>query len=129
MPKVVIPVRAGGEWLGSIWAVVEERTAHRDVADDLPQRGDVVQHEDRPAVSADHQVQVAGVDRVLAFVAEKLPKLRQYRTPVIANARCDVLLGQCLRSNGGLFYGEAGHGVLGQLQRNEYVRYSREIRR
>jgi cellulose synthase/poly-beta-1,6-N-acetylglucosamine synthase-like glycosyltransferase len=30
---------------------------------------------------------------------------------------------------GGLFYGESGHGLLGQLQRNEYVRYSREIRR
>ena len=24
--------------------------------------------------------------------------------PVLANARCDVLLGQCLRSNAGLFY-------------------------
>jgi glycosyltransferase involved in cell wall biosynthesis len=24
--------------------------------------------------------------------------------PVIANARCKVLAGQCLRSNGGLFY-------------------------
>ncbi len=24
--------------------------------------------------------------------------------PIIANARCDVLLGQCLRSNGGLYY-------------------------
>jgi cellulose synthase/poly-beta-1,6-N-acetylglucosamine synthase-like glycosyltransferase len=30
---------------------------------------------------------------------------------------------------GGLFYGEEGHGMLGQLQRNEYIRYSREIRR
>jgi cellulose synthase/poly-beta-1,6-N-acetylglucosamine synthase-like glycosyltransferase len=30
---------------------------------------------------------------------------------------------------GGLFYGEKGHGILGQLQRNEYIRYSREIRR
>lgn len=30
---------------------------------------------------------------------------------------------------GGLFYGEGGHGLLGQLQRNEYVRYSREIKR
>jgi glycosyltransferase involved in cell wall biosynthesis len=28
-------------------------------------------------------------------------------TPVIANARCDVLLGQCLRSNAGLYYGNA----------------------
>ncbi len=26
------------------------------------------------------------------------------RKPVLANARCDVLKGQCLRSNGGLFY-------------------------
>ncbi len=29
---------------------------------------------------------------------------------------------------GGLFYGEDGHGVLGQLQRNEYARYSTQIR-
>jgi len=28
-------------------------------------------------------------------------------TPVIANARCDVLLGQCLRSNAGLYYAGA----------------------
>ncbi|MBE3072815.1 MAG: glycosyltransferase family 4 protein, partial [Acidobacteria bacterium] len=27
--------------------------------------------------------------------------------PVVANARCDVLRGQCLRSNGGLFYENA----------------------
>src|SRR6201999_1147281 len=25
--------------------------------------------------------------------------------PVLANARCDVLVGQCLRSNAGLYYG------------------------
>ncbi len=30
---------------------------------------------------------------------------------------------------GGLFYGEDGCGVLGQFQRNEYIRYSRELRR
>jgi cellulose synthase/poly-beta-1,6-N-acetylglucosamine synthase-like glycosyltransferase len=36
---------------------------------------------------------------------------------------------RALMAIGGLFYGEAGHGILGQLQRNEYVRYSREIRR
>ncbi|WP_241978678.1 glycosyltransferase family 2 protein [Cryobacterium sp. TmT2-59] len=29
---------------------------------------------------------------------------------------------------GGLFYGEEGFGLLGQLQRNEYIRYSRQIR-
>lgn len=27
--------------------------------------------------------------------------------PVLANARCDVLVGQCLRSNAGLYYGDA----------------------
>lgn len=36
---------------------------------------------------------------------------------------------RALMAIGGLFYGEDGHGLLGQLQRNEYVRYSREIRR
>jgi cellulose synthase/poly-beta-1,6-N-acetylglucosamine synthase-like glycosyltransferase len=36
---------------------------------------------------------------------------------------------RALMAIGGLFYGEAGHGLLGQLQRSEYVRYSREIRR
>jgi len=34
-----------------------------------------------------------------------------------------------LMAVGGLFYGEEGHGLLGQLQRNEYVRYGREIGR
>jgi cellulose synthase/poly-beta-1,6-N-acetylglucosamine synthase-like glycosyltransferase len=36
---------------------------------------------------------------------------------------------RALMAIGGIFYGEEGHGILGQLQRNEYVRYSREIRR
>jgi len=30
---------------------------------------------------------------------------------------------------GGLFYGEEGKGLLGQFQRNEYIRYAREMRR
>jgi cellulose synthase/poly-beta-1,6-N-acetylglucosamine synthase-like glycosyltransferase len=30
---------------------------------------------------------------------------------------------------GGLFYGEQGHGMLGQFQRNEFVRYARELKR
>lgn len=34
-----------------------------------------------------------------------------------------------LMALGGLFYGEHGHGLLGQFQRNEYVRYSREMQR
>jgi len=36
---------------------------------------------------------------------------------------------RALMAIGGLFYGESGHGLLGQLQRSEYIRYSREIRR
>lgn len=40
-PRLVVPVRAGGEWLGSIWAVVEERPAAALVAE-LTQAGSVV---------------------------------------------------------------------------------------
>ncbi|WP_233121459.1 glycosyltransferase family 2 protein [Tersicoccus sp. Bi-70] len=36
---------------------------------------------------------------------------------------------RALMAVGGLFYGEEGHGLIGQFQRNEYVRYSREIAR
>ncbi|MHA7276324.1 glycosyltransferase family 2 protein [Arthrobacter sp. HLT1-21] len=36
---------------------------------------------------------------------------------------------RALMAIGGLFYGEDGHGLLGQFQRNEYIRYGREIRR
>jgi cellulose synthase/poly-beta-1,6-N-acetylglucosamine synthase-like glycosyltransferase len=34
-----------------------------------------------------------------------------------------------LMAVGGLFYGEEGHGFIGQCQRNEYYRYSRELKR
>jgi len=34
-----------------------------------------------------------------------------------------------LSAIGGLFFGEPGRGLLGQLQRNEYTRYARDIRR
>lgn len=33
-----------------------------------------------------------------------------------------------LHAIGGLFFGEPGHGLLGQLQRNEYLRYQLQIR-
>ncbi|WP_434811357.1 glycosyltransferase family 2 protein [Microbacterium sp. bgisy189] len=36
---------------------------------------------------------------------------------------------RALMAVGGLFHGEPGHGLLGQFQRNEYTRYSREIER
>lgn len=34
-----------------------------------------------------------------------------------------------LAAVGGIFYGEPGLGIIGQLQRNEYVRYARQIHR
>lgn len=36
---------------------------------------------------------------------------------------------RALMAVGGLFYGDEGGGLLGQFQRNEYIRYAREIRR
>jgi cellulose synthase/poly-beta-1,6-N-acetylglucosamine synthase-like glycosyltransferase len=36
---------------------------------------------------------------------------------------------RALMAVGGIFYGEEGHGTLGQFQRNEYIRYSRQINR
>ncbi|MEJ7833865.1 MAG: glycosyltransferase family 2 protein [Nocardioides sp.] len=36
---------------------------------------------------------------------------------------------RALMAIGGLFYGEDGNGLLGQFQRNEYIRYARELRR
>ncbi|MDQ4052918.1 MAG: glycosyltransferase family 2 protein [Actinomycetota bacterium] len=36
---------------------------------------------------------------------------------------------RALMAIGGLFYGEEGKGLLGQFQRNEYIRYAREMRR
>jgi cellulose synthase/poly-beta-1,6-N-acetylglucosamine synthase-like glycosyltransferase len=38
-------------------------------------------------------------------------------------------LDRALMAVGGLFYGEEGHGFIGQCQRNEYVRYSRDLKR
>lgn len=44
-------------------------------------------------------------------------------TPVLANGRCDVLHGQCLRSNAGLFYENLGEFIdtLGLLQSNRHL--------
>ena len=36
---------------------------------------------------------------------------------------------RALMAIGGLFHGEEGEGLLGQFQRNEYIRYAREMRR
>jgi cellulose synthase/poly-beta-1,6-N-acetylglucosamine synthase-like glycosyltransferase len=36
---------------------------------------------------------------------------------------------RALMAIGGLFYGEPGRGTMGQFQRNEYIRYARELKR
>lgn len=36
---------------------------------------------------------------------------------------------RALMALGGLFYGEPWHGLIGQFQRNEYIRYARDIHR
>jgi glycosyltransferase involved in cell wall biosynthesis len=43
--------------------------------------------------------------------------------PVLANAKCDVLKGQCIRSNGGLYYesGDEFIGTLSSLERNRWL--------
>ncbi|HQR79389.1 MAG TPA: glycosyltransferase family 2 protein [Actinomycetota bacterium] len=47
----------------------------------------------------------------------------------LAAARRRMTDDRALMAVGGLFYGEDGAGLLGQFQRNEYTRYSREIAR
>ncbi len=47
----------------------------------------------------------------------------------LAAARRRLTDDRALMAVGGLFYGEEGCGLMGQFQRNEYVRYSRDIAR
>ncbi len=47
----------------------------------------------------------------------------------LAAARRRMTEDRALMAVGGLFYGEEGHGLMGLFQRNEYVRYSRDIAR
>lgn len=47
----------------------------------------------------------------------------------MAEARRRFTEDRALMAVGGLFYGEPGPGMLGQFQRNEYTRYSRDIAR
>lgn len=69
-----------------------------------------------PALGNNDVVMVMDADTTLdqGFIAEAV---RRFETD------------RALMAVGGIFYGEPGHGVLGQLQRNEYIRYSREIQR
>ncbi|PPB48792.1 hydrolase [Arthrobacter pityocampae] len=47
----------------------------------------------------------------------------------LANAVQRFAADRALMAVGGLFHGEEGHGLIGQFQRNEYIRYARQMRR
>lgn len=47
----------------------------------------------------------------------------------LASAVSRFVHDRALVAVGGLFYGEQGHGLIGQFQRNEYIRYARQMRR
>lgn len=67
-PRLVIPVRAGGEWLGSIWAVVEERPDAAVVAELVHTSSVVALHLLRLRAQADLTRRVAA-DRVRAVLS------------------------------------------------------------
>ncbi|NNM48020.1 PucR family transcriptional regulator [Knoellia koreensis] len=67
-PRLVIPVRAGGEWLGSIWAVVEERPDSALVAELVHTSSVVALHLLRLRAQADLTRRVAA-DRVRAVLS------------------------------------------------------------
>jgi cellulose synthase/poly-beta-1,6-N-acetylglucosamine synthase-like glycosyltransferase len=47
----------------------------------------------------------------------------------LAGAVARFVNDRALMAVGGLFHGEQGHGLIGQFQRNEYIRYARQMRR
>lgn len=67
-PRLVIPVRAGGEWLGSIWAVVEERPPAPLVAELVQTSSVVALHLLRLRAQADLSRRVAA-DRLRGVLA------------------------------------------------------------
>lgn len=73
-------------------------------------------HELLPTLGNNDVVMVMDADTTLdqGFIAEAVRRFEYDRA---------------LMAVGGIFYGEPGHGVIGQFQRNEYIRYSREINR
>ena len=69
-----------------------------------------------PAMGAGDAVLVMDADTVLA-------------PDFIAEAESRLLDDPALQAVGGIFFGEGGSGLVGQLQRSEYVRYARTIAR
>lgn len=90
-----------------------------------------------PTVGNTHK-KAGGLNQALA---QLLPGMGENDTVMVMDA--DTVIGseylatakrrmtddRALMAIGGLFMGEEGHGMMGQFQRNEYVRYSRDIKR
>lgn len=102
---VAVAQAYGVEWFETVGNTEKKAGALNQVlADLLPTLGD------------NDVVMVMDADTSLdqGFVAEAVRRLENDRA---------------LMAVGGIFYGEEGHGMLGQFQRNEYIRYSRQINR
>jgi cellulose synthase/poly-beta-1,6-N-acetylglucosamine synthase-like glycosyltransferase len=102
---VAVAVRNGVEWFETIGNSEKKAGALNQVlADLLPSLGD------------NDVVMVMDADTSLdqGFIAEAVRGFTADRA---------------LMAVGGIFYGEDGHAMLGQFQRNEYIRYSRQINR
>ena len=102
---VAVAQANGVEWFETVGNTEKKAGALNQVlADLLPTLGD------------NDVVMVMDADTSLdqGFVAEAVRRLENDRA---------------LMAVGGIFYGEEGHGMLGQFQRNEYIRYSRQINR
>lgn len=68
-----------------------------------------------PTLVRNHAVMVMDADTILDPRFIEVGAARLESDPVLSAV-------------GGLFYGEDGHGVIGQLQRNEYTRYALQLR-
>ncbi|MEV4265074.1 glycosyltransferase family 2 protein [Kribbella sp. NPDC049584] len=62
-------------------------------------------------------------DRVLVMDADGV------LAPTFLETALRELADESVGAVGGIFWGEPGHGLLGELQRNEYARYARDIAR
>ena len=102
---VTIARRAGVEVVESIDNALKKAGAlNQELSRLLPGQGD------------NDLVMVVDADTVLddGFLAAAVTRMTEDRA---------------LMAIGGLFYGQEGCGLLGQFQRNEYIRYAREMRR
>ena len=79
-PRLVIPVRAGGEWLGSIWAVVEERPPAALVAELVQTSSVVALHLLRLRAQADLSRRVAA-DRLRGVLSGNVAGAEDWLPP------------------------------------------------